>query len=161
MVPNQIFAGPFDDEILIDLQHTLNQFIFQAFLKLKRAPESELAKVKQDLVISLFRFLSVKLGVPPKEFSFNLEVADTGRSSVKFVKITPKDFYFRSGGKSRRQIIQFGNDPALEYYKTYTYSKQKCLTEGAGFTFINVPMEVMNRIAVDALTKNGRISNID
>lgn len=130
-------------------------------MQLKRASESELAKLKQDLVISLFRLLSVKIGVPPKEFSYNLDTSRKTESSAKFEKVTPKEFYYRSGGKSRHQIIQFGNDPALEYYKTYTYSKQKCLTEGKGFTFINVPMEVMNRIAVDALMRNGRISNID
>ena len=68
VVPQSTFAGPFDERVVNDLQHVLNQFIFQAHLQLKKASESELAKLKQDLVISLFRLLSVKIGVPPKEF---------------------------------------------------------------------------------------------
>jgi bleomycin hydrolase len=124
-------------------------------LQLKNALESDLPKVKQNLLVSLLRFLSIKIGVPPKEFSFNLELC--GKPAIMFENVSANDFYSLSGGKSRHKIIQFGSDPALEYYKTYTYSNHKCLTEGTGFTFINIPIQEMNEIAVRSITKNGRI----
>lgn len=78
-------------------------------------------------------------------------------NAVRFENVTPRKFYSSSGAKPRRGVVQFGSDPSLEFHKKYTYPKQKCLSEGVGFTFINVPIEEMNQFAVDSVMKNGRI----
>jgi hypothetical protein len=70
--------------------------------------ESDLPKVKRNLFVSLLRFLSIKIGVPPKEFSFNLELC--GKPAIMFKNVTANDFYSLSGAfprNSTRRHLRF------------------------------------------------------
>ena len=69
---------------------------------------------------------------------------------------TPMEFYKETGGgKLNGSFIMVMNDPRHEYWKTYEIEYDRHTYDGHNWTYLNLPMEEIEKLAIASL-KDGR-----
>ena len=113
----------------------------------KTDEEAKMAKPK--MLEAIFEALVIFLGEPPRTFDWTFiskkKVKTTlkGLTGSSFLKdVVPYDF------KTKISLI---NDPRNEYYKLYTVSYLGNVVGGNDVRYINVPIGVMKRVAMDSI----------
>lgn len=112
-------------------------------------------KRKSEMLGKIYNILALTLGEPIKEFTYQFRDKD-GNAVGEAKKYTPMEFYKETvGGKLNGSFIMVMNDPRHEYWKTYEIEYDRHTYDGHNWTYLNLPMEEIEKLAIASL-KDGR-----
>jgi bleomycin hydrolase len=112
-------------------------------------------KRKGEMLAKVYNILVLTLGEPVKEFTYQFRDKD-GNAVGEAKKYTPMEFYKETvGGKLNGSFIMVMNDPRHEYWKTYEIEYDRHTYDGHNWTYLNLPMEEIEKLAIASL-KDGR-----
>ena len=112
-------------------------------------------KRKGEMLAKVYNILVLTLGEPVKEFTYQFRDKD-GNTVGEAKKYTPMEFYKETvGGKLNGSFIMVMNDPRHEYWKTYEIEYDRHTYDGHNWTYLNLPMEEIEKLAIASL-KDGR-----
>lgn len=135
----------------------------------------ELRSLKTGQMSVVYRICAIAMGEPPASFDLLLRVKDEGKDDAKddakasesgtksgidsrrqIVEhgITPQEFYAKYVGEDLDDFVSLTNSPlaSTPYYRRYQLAFVGNVAEAAPMDFINVPLDVFRKAAVDQLT---------
>ncbi|KAB7791378.1 C1 family peptidase [Bifidobacterium leontopitheci] len=160
----------------------LNTKLREFAAKLRDAHKSgrtidELRAMKDEQMATVYRICAVSMGEPPATFDLLLKVKDDddktdgktdnvdkpqsaahsgidGRKQIVERGITPQDFYKRYVGVDLDDFICLTNSPlaSTPYYRRYQIDYEGNVAEAGLMQFVNVPLDVFRKAAVDQLS---------
>ena len=114
-------------------------------------PEAEIRAQKPELLKTVYRMLSIHLGQPPREFSWQWRDKDRGfhRDGV----VTPRKFFDQHIALDLDATICLINDPRPQhpFFRLYTVAYLGNVVGGDPIAYVNVPIDVMRQAAVKQL----------
>lgn len=111
-----------------------------------------LRKEKITMLSDIYRILSLTLGEPPDEFTWQYKDKDGNISTPK--NYTPKAFYDEAIGLNLDDYIMFMNDPSREYYKLYEIEYDRSVYDGRNWKYINLPTNEIKEFAKLSIIDN-------
>lgn len=131
----------------------------------------ELRSLKTGQMSVVYRICAIAMGEPPASFDLLLRVKDEGKDDAKASEsgtksgidsrrqivehgITPQEFYAKYVGEDLDDFVSLTNSPlaSTPYYRRYQLAFVGNVAEAAPMDFINVPLDVFRKAAVDQLT---------
>ncbi len=115
--------------------------------------KSVVAKEKTAMLGTVYRMLTLSLGVPPTEFDYT--VRDDKGAPVAVEHHTPKSFFEKYGDPQLlSSYVMLMNDPSREYYKVYEIDFDRHSYDGHNWKYINLPIEDIKEMAIASLKDN-------
>ena len=110
---------------------------------------------KTEMLSTVYHMLSVTLGEPVKEFTYQFRTKD-GKPVGEPRKFTPKSFYDEVVGHPLEgTFIMVMNDPRRPYHKTYEVEYDRHVYDGQNWKYLNLPTEEIAKLAIASL-KDGK-----
>ena len=110
---------------------------------------------KTEMLSTVYHMLSVTLGEPVKEFTYQFRTKD-GKPVGEPRKFTPKSFYDEVVGHPLEgTFIMLMNDPRRPYHKTYEVEYDRHVYDGQNWKYLNLPTEEIAKLAIASL-KDGK-----
>ena len=110
---------------------------------------------KIEMLSTVYHMLSVTLGEPVKEFTYQFRTKD-GKPVGEPRKFTPKSFYDEVVGHPLEgTFIMVMNDPRRPYHKTYEVEYDRHVYDGQNWKYLNLPTEEIAKLAIASL-KDGK-----
>ncbi len=123
---------------------------------LRRAHEEgksmeELRELKRGCLEEVYRVLCICLGTPPDTFDFKIRAKD-GRY-ISDCGLTPREFYDKYIGLDLTRFVSLINAPTEDkpYMRSYTVKYLGNVIDGKPVKYVNVPLEVMKKAAIEQL----------
>jgi len=117
---------------------------------------SQLRKLKDSMMETIYRMLCISLGKPP--VTFDWEVRDKDKKFVSEKNITPVEFFNKYVGWDLDEFVTVINAPTADkpYGKTYTVKYLGNVEEGDyPVKYLNLPMDDLRDLTIRQL-KDGR-----
>ena len=112
--------------------------------------KSQLQKEKTTMLGTIYRMLTLSLGVPPTEFDYTLRDAQGKPLAVEHH--TPMSFMQKYGDPQLlKDYVMLMNDPSREYYKVYEIDYDRHSYDGHNWRYINLPVEDIKEMAIASL----------
>ncbi len=112
---------------------------------------------KVEMLGEVYHILSVCLGVPPTEFTYQFKDA-SGRPIGEKKTYTPKSFYDEYvGWDLQNNYVLLMNDPTRPYYKTYSIDLDRHMYDGHDWTYINLPMDEIKQMGIASICDSTRM----
>ena len=119
----------------------------------KNSIEARLINEKVSMLKEIYHFLTVCLGVPPKEFEWTR--CNVKGEIVSTEKYTPKSFYDTFvGADLEDNYVMIMNDPCREYGKVYEIEYDRHVYDGQNWVYVNLPVERIKEIAIASIRDN-------
>ncbi len=114
----------------------------------------ELYNMKEEMLNTIYRMLTISLGKPPTEFTY--EVSDKNGKFIRIENITPVDFYNKYVGIDLDDYISIINAPTKDkpYGKTFTVDYLGNVVEGREIKYLNLPIDDLKRLAIKQMKDN-------
>jgi len=108
----------------------------------------ELKAMKENMVTEFYRQLSLFLGMPPREFTF--EVVDKDKKFHRELNCTPKAFYDKYVGMDLSNYISLINAPTKDkpYNKTFTVQYLGNVEGGSPVKYLNLDIAELKKLAI-------------
>lgn len=114
-----------------------------------------IAERKTEMLSTIYRMLSIALGEPVKEFTYQFRDKN-GRAVGAPRRFTPKSFYDEVvGNPIKGTFIMVMNDPRRPYHKTYEVEYDRHVYDGTNWKYLNLPMDEIAKLAIASL-KDGK-----
>lgn len=114
------------------------------------ASKKQLAEIKEKQLGVIYKMLALTLGEPPAEFTWTRK--DKEGKVVERRNYTPQQFYKEfCKGDLRKDYVLLMNDPTRDYYKLYEIDMDRHLYDGENWTYINLPVEDIKKIAIESI----------
>ena len=114
------------------------------------AKKSALEKSKTEMLSTVYRMLTLSIGVPPTEFTWTRH--DANGNPVETATYTPMSFYEKYGDvKLVQDYVMLMNDPSREYYKCYEIEYDRHRYDGHNWKYVNLPVEDIKEMAIASL----------
>eukprot|EP00937_MAST-01D_sp_MAST-1D-sp2_P005008 g5008.t1 len=98
------------------------------------------------------RLLLIHFGTPPKTFDWTFHTKKGGAGSFRrFAGCTPLSFYADHVPVDVASKVSLVHDPRNEYWKAYTVSMLGNVEEGNKVFYLNVPIDVLKKCALQTL----------
>ncbi len=154
VVPKSIYPDSFaatqSSEINQILSLKLREY---ASLLREHAPRGidHLMSMKEEMMEEVFRILAIHLGTPPQTFDW--EFKDKGKKFHAFRGLTPKEFFKEHVKVHLDDFVCLVHSPRkiTPYYQTFTIQYLGNVVEGKKIIYVNVPVDVMSKAAVESL----------
>ncbi len=111
-----------------------------------------LRSAKVRMLSEIYRMLSLTLGEPPAEFTWQYKDKDGNISEAK--TYTPLSFYDEAVGVDLNNYVMFMNDPSKEYYKLYEIDLDRSVYNGKNWKYINLPANEIKEFAKLSILAN-------
>lgn len=112
-----------------------------------------LRKHKAEMLKDIYKILAINLGEPPENFEWRYTDADGHISDIK--KHTPKSFMEEVlGDIDFNEYIMLMDDPTRPYYKMYEIQKDRNVSEGMNWRYINLPSNEIKKYALESIKNN-------
>ena len=112
--------------------------------------EKTLLEEKTRMLGTVYRMLALNLGVPPTEFDYVRR--DAKGNPVETERHTPMTFLEKYGDPQLlTHYVMLMNDPSRPYYKTYEIDYDRHRYDGRNWTYVNLPVEDIKRMAIASL----------
>lgn len=116
----------------------------------KGAKPAALKKSKTEMLCTIYRMLTLNLGVPPTEFTWTR--TDTKGNPVNTKKYTPLSFFQEYiNDDLTNNFVMLMNDPTREYYKNYEIDFDRHRYDGKNWTYVNLPIEDIKEMAIKSI----------
>lgn len=150
LVPAEVMPESYNANNTSKLSSILATKLREYGLALRRAKAGERKAMKERQLATIYRILSLSLGEPPTEFVWTRRDASGRPVDVK--TYTPQSFYKEYVGVDLKgSYVMLMNDPSRPYGKTYTIDLDRHSYDGAQWTYLNVPMDVIKQAAVASI----------
>lgn len=160
LVPQEVFPDSENAKNSRALNGFLVQKLREYALILRNLKNSETTSsdqiqlVKQSMMKQVYNIITISLGTPPKpNDSFNWEFVDKLGKFQSFAT-NPLDFYASHVRYDADKHFSLLNDPRNEYYKLFTVDKLKNISDGKPIEYVNLPIEVLKKVAIKMLQKD-------
>jgi len=112
---------------------------------------AKLKKDKQEMVFEFYRLLTMFLGIPPKNFTF--EYTDKDKKFHRDSNITPKEFYANYVDINLKDYISIINAPTKDkpFNKTFTVQYLGNVEGGNMVKYLNVEIKTFKKLALAQL----------
>ncbi len=116
--------------------------------------EKEIRKVKDTIMEDAFRILVICMGTPPEKFDWSYR--DKDKAYHQEIQITPVEFRDKYLSLNFDEIYTLASCPSesTEFGKVYSIEYFQNMIGGIEWTWLNLPIKHLKRIAVEML-KNG------
>lgn len=112
--------------------------------------KADVQRMKEEQLGTVYHILQISLGTPPEKFSWTRR--DAAGRPVSTREYTPAEFYDEYvGADLMGGYVMLMNDPSRPYYKTYTVQYDRHAYDGADWTYLNLPMEDIERIGIASI----------
>lgn len=150
LVPAEVMPESYNANNTSKLSSILALKLREYGLALRRAKAKDRAAMKQQQLATIYRILCLTLGEPPTEFQWTFR--DSSGKPVETKTYTPRSFYEEYLGTDlKATYVMLMNDPSRPYHKTYTINLDRHSYDGAQWTYLNVPMEVIKDAAAASI----------
>lgn len=114
------------------------------------AKKAAIEDAKVDMLSTVYRMLTLSLGVPPTEFTWTRY--DAKGKPVETADYTPMSFLEKYGDTNLLQnYVMLMNDPSREYYKCYEIEYDRHRYDGNNWKYVNLPIEDIKQMAIASL----------
>ncbi len=107
---------------------------------------------KAKMLAVVYRILSLSLGEPPSEFTWQYKDKDGNISKSK--QYTPSSFYDEAIGIDLNEYVMFMNDPSREYHILYEIELDRSVYDGENWKYINLPANEIKEFAKLSILDN-------
>lgn len=153
VAPKKAMPETYQSENTSTLNQLLRRKLREDGLRLREAKNDKMARsLKQEMLKDVYRILTLTLGKPPKDFSWRYTDKNNNLSPDK--TYTPVEFYNEVVGVNLDDYIMLMNDPTRPYYKLYEISYDRNVIEGRNWTYINLPVNEVKKIALASIKEN-------
>ena len=180
LVPKSAYPESENSRNSDDFKQYLNSKLREFAAELRRrsvagASEDELRALKDEYMGTVYRICAVALGEPPEKFDFLARVSDddkkddkksgedeadkpkTGkdeRRQIRETGITPMEFYKKYVPVDVDDLVTLCNVPMASrpFNKRYRIRYTANVAEAGDMEFVNVPLDVFKKAALDQLT---------
>ncbi len=158
IVPKSVMGETYSSSNTAKLRRMLSRRLREDGLKLRRmaadgTKPQALEAEKEKMLQGVYRMLALTLGVPPTEFTWTRK--DNKGNIVSKKTYTPQEFYKEFAGNDlKNDYVMFMNDPTREYYKVYEIDLDRHAYDGKNWTYINLPIEEIKKMAIESLKNN-------
>lgn len=160
VVPSDVMPETYSSNNTSRLSSLIAKLLRQGGMELRSKAQqgatlAELRKDKETTLQAIYRLLCLNLGTPPTTFEYTLRDADGKVLSTK--EYTPLSFYKEHVGVNLKDdYVMIMNDPSQPYYETYAIEYDRHAWDGKDWTYINLPMEEIKKMAIASL-KDGNM----
>jgi len=111
----------------------------------------ELRSHKEEMNFEFYRLLTMFLGIPPKEFTF--EYTDKDKKFHREINITPKDFYLKYVDIDLKNFVSIINAPTKDkpFNRTFTVQYLGNVEGGNMVKYLNVNIATFKNLALKQL----------
>ena len=180
LVPKSAYPESENSRNSDDFKQYLNSKLREFAAELRRrsaagASEDELRALKDEYMGTVYRICAVALGEPPEKFDFLARVSDddkkddkksgedeadkpkTGkdeRPQIREIGITPLEFYKKYVPVDVNDFVTLANAPLKNrpFNQRYRIRFSANVAEAGDMEFVNVPLDVFKKAALDQLT---------
>lgn len=150
VVPAEVMPESYNANNTSKLSSILALKLREYGLALRRAKAKDRMAMKEAQLGTIYRILSLSLGEPPTEFQWTYR--DSAGKPIETKTYTPQSFYKEYIGIDlNKTYVMLMNDPSRPYHKTYTIDLDRHSYDGAQWTFLNVPMDVIKEAAIRSI----------
>lgn len=155
LVPKEAMPETFSSENTARMSQLISLKLREYGLELremashKKTNENTLTQRKTEMLTTIYRMLTLNLGVPPTRFIWTLKDANGKPVSTK--EYTPKSFYQEFVNEDLHTYIMFMNDPTREYYKVYEIEYDRHMYDGLNWKYINLPLDDIKEMAIKSI----------
>ncbi len=123
-------------------------------MHIKGSSISTLKKTKESMLSTIYSMLCVCLGNPPDNFDW--QVRDKKKKFIRFINLTPKDFYKKHVDVNLRDKVCLINAPMSnkKYNELYTVNYLGNVIDGEIIKYANVDINVMKKAAIKSIQNN-------
>lgn len=120
--------------------------------KSKGKSNDELHVMKEKMLDTTYRMLSISLGNPPKTFTF--ETRDKDNKFIRIENITPVDFYKEYVKMDMSDYVSIINAPTIDkpFGKTFTVKYLGNVRGGQPVKYLNLPIDDLKTAAIKQMT---------
>ena len=160
VVPSDVMPETYSSNNTSRLSSLIAKLLRQGGMELRSKAQqgatlAKLRKDKETTLQAIYRLLCLNLGTPPTTFEYTLRDADGKILSTK--EYTPLSFYKEHVGVNLKDdYVMIMNDPSQPYYETYAIEYDRHAWDGKDWTYINLPMEEIKKMAIASL-KDGNM----
>lgn len=155
LVPKEVMAETYSSEHTSRMSKLIGLKLKEYALQLRDmvangAKADALEKEKTAMLGTIYRMLTLNLGVPPTEFDYVRK--DAKGNPVETEHHTPMSFLEKYGDKQLlSNYVMLMNDPSREYYKCYEIDYDRHRYDGKNWTYVNLPIEDIKEMAIASL----------
>lgn len=121
------------------------------------AKSNAVQKRKEEMLGEVYHILALCLGTPPAEFDYQWKDA-SGKPLGEKKHYTPLSFYKEAvGWDLQNNYVLLMNDPTRPYHQTYTIDLDRHTYDGHDWTYINLPMDEIKKMAVASIADSTRM----
>lgn len=145
IVPKDAMPSSFNVTQNARLMRTASALLRKYGMELRGADKKDIQRIKSLALGDIYHLLVQTLGTPPSSFGWNGEDYTPESFRDKFVRHDLESDY-----------VTLMNDPSRRYYKMYQVENSKDCYEMPEWTFLNLPMDVLEDLGTASL-KDGRM----
>ena len=156
VVPKETMPETFASSNSARMNHMLTLKLREFASKLRKDYQNgrtinQLTNDKKKMLIEFYRILTMFLGIPPKEFTF--EYTDKDKKFHRDLNITPKEFYAKYVDINLKGFVSIINAPTKDkpFNKTFTVQFLGNVVGGNQVKYLNVNMKTFKKLALDQL----------
>ena len=117
----------------------------------KGADTEKLRGMKEDMLRTIYKMLTICLGSPPEKFE--LQIRDKDKKFHRFEKLNPKQFYKEHVGLDLNDYVCLINCPMSDkaYNEIYTVDYLGNVVEGSIIRYLNLPSKRLKEVAAASI----------
>lgn len=115
---------------------------------------SDLRAMKDEMLETIYRMLTISLGVPPKTFTF--ETRDKDNKFIRLENMTPTEFYDKYVSLNLDDFISVINAPTTDkpFMRSFTVKFLGNVVGGRQVKYLNLPIDELKKLAIAQLKDN-------
>lgn len=155
IVPKEVMTETYHSENSKDINRVLSYKIREYIYEIRKLYANKLSieklrEKKIEMLNEVYKILVYFLGLPPDKFEYTYQTKDNKIIGPK--TYTPITFLHEFlPDFNAEDYILLMNDPSMEYFKTYEIEYDRNTIEGKNWIYINVPMEIFKKCALNSL----------
>jgi len=151
LVPSDVMPETLSSNSTSAMRTHLSNKLREDGLALRAASKgTDLGAMKEDMLKEIYHMLSVCLGTPPTEFTWDRY--DSKGNLVDSRSYTPKSFYDEYVGEDlENNYVMIMNDPTREWGKVYEIDYDRHVYDGQNWLYVNLPIERIKEMAIASI----------
>ncbi len=154
VIPKDAMPESFSSSSTKDLDRYLTLKLREDAMILREAyskgkSKDELRDMKDEMIETIYRILTISLGKPPEKFTY--EVMDKNDKFIRIENITPVEFYEKYVALNLDDYISIINAPTKDkpFGKTFTVEFLGNVIDGRNVKYLNLPIDHLKSLAIN------------